>query len=272
MGEETPEPGRRSPPEETPDRRRFHLIGVGLPKTGTTSLGAVFSRYRWGHEVDFERAIDVLHARLVGTATDADVGAAWGARDQHHQLECDSASFHHYAAPLLVDLFPDARFVWTLREPVDQIGSFLDMMVRNCARHGGTMPAWQVRIGELMIGAFEPSAYSSPERLQAALPDLTDRYLTHWATATERLLDCLPSERTLVLETEGLSQDLPRLAAWAGVPVETLTPAHENRAPARRGWLAGVPGLDDRVAHHCGATRTRVQAWLSGRAGPGPSR
>jgi hypothetical protein len=207
--------------EETPGRRRFHLIGVGLPKTGTTSLGAVFSRSRWGHEVDFERAIEL---------------------------------------------------VWTLREPVDQIGSFLDRMVRNCARHGGTMPAWQVRIGELMIGAFEPSAYSSPERLQAALPDLTDRYLAHWATATERLLDCLPTERTLVLETEGLSQDLPRLATWAGVPVETLTPAHENRAPARRGWLAGVPRLDDRVAHHCGATRARVQAWLSGKAGPGPSR
>jgi hypothetical protein len=30
--------------------RRFHLIGVGLPRTGTTSLAHLFQPFRWGYE------------------------------------------------------------------------------------------------------------------------------------------------------------------------------------------------------------------------------
>lgn len=258
-----PETGRRQ--TQAPTRpRRFHLIGVGLPKTGTTTLAAIFARHRWGHEHAFEPCVDVLHRRLVGNGSDAEVAEAWLARDAEARLECDSASFHHYAAPLLPGMFPDARYVLTVRDPAAQAGSFVNMMVRNAARHGGTMPPWQRRMGALMIGDFDPALYADPEALTRALPSLADRYLDHWAAGIDRVVGALPRDRVLVLETGQLARSLPALAAHAGVPVDTLVPAHENAGPEKQDWLSTLPDLAERVAERCGSSQARMAAWRQG--------
>jgi hypothetical protein len=47
---------------EYPPPCHFHLIGVGLPKTGTTSLANLFQRFRWGYEFLFPESVERLVA------------------------------------------------------------------------------------------------------------------------------------------------------------------------------------------------------------------
>ena len=115
--------------------RRFHLVGVGLPKTGTTSLAHLFQPFRWGDEFLFAESVERLIAWRAGRL-DRDGMRRWLAlRAEAGALELDSASFNHYFLDILVELHPTARFVYTRREAVSWADSFLNMVLRH-----GTVP------------------------------------------------------------------------------------------------------------------------------------
>src|SRR5262245_45459608 len=50
--------------------RRFHAFGVGMPKTGTHSLAAVFERYRALHEPERIHFMQLIMARTNGEWSD----------------------------------------------------------------------------------------------------------------------------------------------------------------------------------------------------------
>lgn len=237
--------GQAGVPAEIPPRR-FHLLGVGLPKTGTTSLAGVFRGYRWGHELLFAESIEAIAAWRAGALDDAGMAAWVAARDEAGQLEVDSASFNHFVLALLVERHPTARFVYTRRDPVAWADSFLNMMLRNAARfapspaapEGRPWPAWQVSLGRLLAPSFEPAAFASPEALAPALPSLADELLAFHERETARIEALLPPDRTLVLATDDLTGSLAALADLAGVPLATLDAAgaHENRGEEKQGF------------------------------------
>jgi hypothetical protein len=122
--------GERGVPASLPPRR-FHLIGVGLPKTGTTSLASLFQPFRWGDEFLFPESVERLIA-WKGGRLDRDVMRRWLAlRDEAGALELDSASFNHYFLDIMVELHPAARFVYTRRDAVSWADSFLNMVLRH---------------------------------------------------------------------------------------------------------------------------------------------
>lgn len=237
------------------------MFVVGLPKTGSTTLAELFQRYRSGHEYRFE----AMAERLAAGATDAELRSLLLARDAEAALELDAATFHHFYVSTLVDLFPDARFILPIRAPRAWLDSLLAMMVRNRARYaGGQVPDWQVRLGRHMFGAYEPDAFRSEGALRAALPGLADRYLSFWSARTAATLAALPPTRRLLLRTEALSRVLPTLAAFAGVPLETLDGSahHQNRAPAGGPVTASLDPvwLERRVAEAWGAVPALLKA------------
>ena len=66
-----------------------------------------------------------------------------------------------------------------------------------------------------------------------------DGYLHSWAERNERALAVVPADRLLVVRTDQLGERLGDIAAFAGVPLESLdaTRTHEYAAPARSGLL-----------------------------------
>lgn len=215
---------------DRPGPRRFHAFYVGLPKTGSTTVAELFRPFRSGHEYRFEATAELLSAE----ADLPTLRAFLAARDAEGRLEMDAATFHHFYLPLLVELFPEAHFVVALRAPRPWLDSILNLMVRNRRRYGaGEVPAWQVRLGRRMFGSYAPEAFVSEDALRAALPGLVDRYLDFWAERTTATLAALPPDRSLVLRTEALSDAIPTLADFVGVPPDALdrTAHHQNRGP-----------------------------------------
>jgi MoaA/NifB/PqqE/SkfB family radical SAM enzyme len=248
-----------------PDRaRRFHLVGVGLAKTGTTSLAAMFEGHRWGHEVWFEDAVSAIEARRGGGRGDAALRDFVRWRDEATALECDASSFNHFWLGALRDLRPDARYVFTVREPVAWLTSLLSMWLRNDARFpDGAWPDWQRALGRLMLGdAWRVADYASPEALAAAAAGLVAPGLGFWARENLRIREGLPPERSLIVRTRDLDAARPALAALAGVPVESLRPAHANRGggEARLAEWVGAERLAAAERSICGPLLQRLDA------------
>src|SRR5262249_40235060 len=96
-------------------RPPFRVFGVGIGRSGTTTLARIFSNYRAGHEVGASTMVPLATAVLKGVATDADIRRALDRR-RRLQLAVDSAGFLVPLVPQLVDREPSGHFVVTLRD------------------------------------------------------------------------------------------------------------------------------------------------------------
>ena len=226
--------------------RRFHLIGVGLMKTGTTSLASLFRPFRWGYEFLVAESIVRLIA-WKGGRLDREGMRRWLAkRAEAGALELDSASFIHFFFDILVDLHPAARFVYTRRDAVSWADSLLNKAFWAAGHHRGQgWPNWQVAFFRLMAPSFDPGYLASPEHIRRALRPLAEELLGFYARETARIEAALPPERSLVIPPDSLSTHLDILAAFAGVPRSALNTAgsHANRGQGKIPLVAALPDL-----------------------------
>lgn len=242
--------------------RRLRVFGVGIAKTGTTSLARTFAGFRVRHEHRFVESVARVTAWRAGELSDGALRDWLVARDAAEPLDVEVSTFHHHWAAFLPELFPDARFVVTLRSPADQQESWLGMMLREFSRYDGApLPGWKTALGRLMIDDFDPGWFASRDALRDALPEVLDRGLGYWARAHGELLDGLPPDRVLYVPTAELSASLPALAAFVGVEPGQLQPAHVNRGVSRDLLSAlAAEDLAARVERICGSVERRLAA------------
>ena len=244
--------------------RRFHLVCVGLPRSGVVSLFTLFSGFRAGNEYAETETIRTLVEHHKGALGRDALRAYLARRDRESALEMDAASFLHLAGDALAVLSDETRFVLPVRAPESWFESYLAELVRvyNRLRARGKAPtAWQRDYGEMLMGGFDWEEIATPEARRACLPDVARRFLTHWAQATGKMLDTLPPERTLVIRTQDLGPMRDRLAAFVGQPAGSLTgAAHSNAAPPDPSPLEGLPDgwLAQTADDICGPTHTRA--------------
>lgn len=248
----------------TMPERRFHLVSVGLPRTGVVSLFTLFGDFRAANEYAEAETIRQFVRHHTGELDRDALRAYLIRRDRESALEMDASSFLHLAGDILPSLSEDTRFVLPVREPTAWLDSYLKELQRVYGRlreRGKSPPAWQRDYGAMLLGRFDWEEVATPEALRARLPDLARRLLTHWAEATGRTLDVLPPERTLVLRTEDLGPKRGRLAAFAGQPADALTgTGHSNASPPGPSPLDGLPEgwLTQAAIEICGPTHARA--------------
>lgn len=233
--------------------RRFHLYNVGIAKTGTSSMAALFSRYHSGHEFMFRETVSQIMAWQDGRLSDTGFESYVLQRNQHGRLEMDAASFNHHYLHILRDRFPQAKFIFTIRDCFSWLDSILNMSLR----YGTNLPAWMLTYSRLFLGyEIGRATVASPQNMLSELPQMVDGLLAYWATSNQRILNLLPEKRSLVLPTHKISESLSTVARFAGIPPYTLMVAkkHVNCAPAKFNWLSHVDRhvLAERCHLHCG--------------------
>lgn len=247
----------RRPEPEPADDRRFRLFGVGLAKSGTHSLAGVFARdYRSAHEPEAKVQVELTCDALEGKAGAADALRRYlREREDRLRLEVNAAGWNGLVIEELVDLAPDTRFVVTVREP----RSWLDSLVNHLKV--GQAPAHFVRLRSLIYdtaGAHPPEEAVLAEHGFYPLAG----YLADWAGRHARVLDAVPPERLLIVRTEEIGSRLDDLAAFVGVPAETLDPeqAHGFKARAKFGLLDEIDPdhLQGRIDELCGPVLARL--------------
>jgi hypothetical protein len=227
-----------------PSLRRCHVLTTGLPRTGSTSLYTLFTNFRAGNEFMERETITRVVQHHTGAASRAELEDYLRRRHREGDLEMDSASFHHLYLDFLLNEFPGARFIMTIRSPYDWANSYIKMIAgwrRRFVDDGEPLPQWMEDYGVMLFGNFSWDWVASPGAIAERAEPLADAFIRHWADANRRTLSLLPRERSLIVRTEELSQSCARIADFAGVPAAALTDQHHsNSHPDRSDLLAGL--------------------------------
>lgn len=237
-------------------KRELQVFGAGLPKTGTTSLAAMFAgRYGAKHEKGLA-ILPFVSAYLLGETDRRQASEALFERVDQLGLEVDVASYLcHFIGPL-AERYPDARFVLTVRHCVPWAVSLAHHMVSRPLKPDSRWKLYrEARFGRYSDG-FAPEEKALEERGYYPLSAM----LRYWADANEQMLAEAPKGRTLVLKTEEMDQSLGALSEFLGIPADTLEQAHVNRKRGEALELREIPDdfLLRRAEEICGPLMHRL--------------
>ncbi len=216
--------------------RRFHIINLSLPRTGSTSLAAMFQNYRSKHEFMQRELVNTISYYFNGKISENELDAFLILRDKKGSLEVDASTSLQFVAERVVSLFPDAKFIFIVRDGASWILSSLAML-RWLGRTGKEEdPAyvdWIERYGKLFISSFKFPLFATDVYLRNHSKHIISGLADFWGKQTLNVLELLrglPEDRRLVLQLKDLDYSIQRLAQFAGVDPGTLVKAHLNRA------------------------------------------
>lgn len=248
--------------------RRFHLYCVGAPKTGTMSMAQLFRKYyRAAHEPGMAALAGVVEATYAGAIGRQELRRFLRAHDRERRLEMESSHPIALFCGELVQVFPEAKFILTVRDCHSWLDSAINQHLGDLRHPDPHQPAYWKRLNDLYFG--RAGGHPPAERVleQAGLYTL-DGYLSFWAAHYRRVLDAVPEDRLLVVRTDRLSRELDRIARFAGIPADTLdaTRRHSHRTAAKYDLVAQIDRayLDEKVDRHCAELMRRFFPEMEG--------
>lgn len=231
--------------------RRFHAYCLGMPKSGTHSIESILAKqYRTAHEPEHGEVIRAILASEHGRMSDSKFRSFVSEQDKRLWLEMNASHLNYFLMAPLLELSPQSKYILLIRDCYSWIDSFINHQLTRPAE-----PLWH-ELRELRFGSLSVS-FAPEERIleEHALYTL-NAYFGHWAKYIDDVIQKVPAERLLVIKLNELSQSIPRVAAFLGVPEATLDSSghHVFKAPRRVKILTHMdPDFVERKAQmHCG--------------------
>ena len=250
---------RRNPLWRRLHPRPAHVIGLGTAKSGTSSIAFLFmKRYQSLHEVSKFTMLRSIFDYLEGRATRDEFVESLRDDDRRWRPTVNVANYFGEVAGEIADAFPDARFIITVRDCYTWLRSQMSQMLAMHRRlHLAPKLQWFGKLHDLRFGRRDEAAYPAEEGAvrEAGLPPV-EAMLRYWTAHNERILGAIPEGRRLVIRTPDIARSVPKIAAFAGVPAESLDAgvAHSHKAPHEQFDLWGLvdPAHIERLAaRHC---------------------
>ena len=232
--------------------RRAHVYGVGIAKSGTRSLGRMFSgNVRAAHEPRVLPLIDKFFDWHGGRVSEPEMSAWLRARDREMALEVDSSWLNVLMLDLLLREFPEARFILTIRDCY----SWLNSTLNHSVRFRKVSPAQRVKARDFVFrrGGF---VHAPEERILREGGFYTlDGYFSGWAAHNGQVLARVPPERLLVVRTDQIRHRAGEIADFAGLPRRAirLQRTHEFQNPDKKDMLRKLDRdfLERKVEQRC---------------------
>lgn len=206
---------------------------------------SVRSRHEPDDEAVIRKIIDIENGRL----SQSDLTSYVRERDQRLCLDVDSSQLNFFLLDHLLEAFPDAVFILTIRDCYSWLNSFINDSLRR-----STSKAW-VTFREYR---FRPDLFSHPpeeEALKRRGLYTLDGYLSYWARHNSRVLATVPKNRLLIVRTSEITKRAHDIAAFAGIPKESVRvqESHSFRNPENFNVLREVDEshLEGKVRAYC---------------------
>ena len=208
--------------------RNFRLYALGLPKTGTVSLQALFGKYRSGHEF-WQWDTNQKHILFKEqTISKEELCEFLVYRDAAACLEMDSAYFNRYYIEMLAEVYSDAKFICLVRDPLSwvksQVNYFMD--IHREALHAN-------RIDNGFPFDLPRGNQKSRDLFLKNIDEHIEITFKSWANAYRSILNQtqhLSTDRYCFIATNTIFQKIDYLATFAGISENNLfvEKAHSN--------------------------------------------
>jgi len=199
------------------------IFGTGLFRTGTTTMQEMFARsFASDHEFQLQDQLSIFERRLMGTITDEEIRTFIHQRNAAKPLDMDSCGAHFCIVDFLVEEFPDAKFVLTLRDVYSWMNSCVGKLF------GDFTAGWGSRAGALMncLDVLPDGSFRlmNQPNMKVRLEQMTKI----WTGVNQRVISAVPKERLLIVHTDELVARNGEIAAFCGIDPGLLDPIHAN--------------------------------------------
>jgi hypothetical protein len=238
--------------------RRTRVYGVGSAKSGTHSLVNMFSpNVRAGHEPEIFELMDALINLRQGRINDAEFTAWIHDRDRRLALEVDSSFLNYEILDLLLQEFPDAKYVLTIRDCYSWLNSLFNHSLR---RRNNKDPRW-LRL-PLLWPPPEPIIHAPEEQVLKENGFSTlDRQFSWWTRRIGNVMTKVPAGRLLVVRTDEITKRVFEIADFCGLPHHAVRTecSHANANPEKIGFLRQMEPafVEAKAEKHCREFMTR---------------
>lgn len=232
--------------------RRVHVYCVGAGKTGTHSMAEIFAKhFRAAHEPERSEMRRILRQEELGKISREDKRKFLWDRDTRLFLEVEAAAFNRRNIGLLAELFPQAKFIVTVRDAYTYTDSVINHLLNHSVALEGERRGL---VGQVMGDGRFRHAPEERELLELELHTL-DGYLSNYAASTADILQSTPADRCLVIRTDKIRESVADIANFVGVRADLLdtSRSHAFKATKRFGVLARMDSdfVDAKVREHC---------------------
>lgn len=200
------------------DRERmFRAYCVGLPRSGTHSIATMYEdNYRASHEPYHSSAIKVLEKGKLND--DVFVNRYLVTRDRLLHLELESAHYLHRFTPQLVDLFPDAKFILTVREPKSWLESEFNKLLGAYKYKPGNI--WY-RYDKIKYGSYDYDFLSSN------IQSISNTYplksmLAYYKEHIDTVLNAVPASKLLIVDTFQINSKIRDISDFLGTDINCI--------------------------------------------------
>ncbi len=233
---------------------QFKAYGMGIAKTGTTSLHVMFKQnYRSAHEAEvqylFPKMIAFAHSKMAKTKFAEYIKH----RDKRLSLEMDSSGLNCFLVDILVEEFKEAKFILTIRDCYSWLDSIINHQLLHPLNEVETY--WQE--GRNFVYRPQQFNYEKEEQLLAdkGLYPL-DSYLSRYRRDNNRVLNTVPTDRLLIVRTHEINQSVAKIEQFLNIPsgsLPTQVRAHVRKTQDKHHILSQIDRdfLTAKVDFHC---------------------
>lgn len=237
-------------------QRKCRLYCVGAAKTGTHSIDSMFDHtIRSAHEPDSDEVIGKILDLSRGQIQEAEVVSYIRKRDKRLCLDVDSSQLNFFLLDYLLEEFPKALYLLTMRDCYSWLDSFInDSLRRNASERWTKFRDYRFRSNE-----FSHPSEEHPLR-ERGLYTL-DGYLSYWGRHNNKVLSSVPEDRLMIVKTNELTQKAHEIADFAGLPMTSiqLMHSHSFKNLTKYNVLREIKKsyLEAKIQEHCGALMKR---------------
>jgi hypothetical protein len=233
-------------------KRKVHLYCLGTAKSGTHSIASIFEPYlRIDHEASSREMITKILDYYKGIIGEKEIENYLLERDNKSRLEMDSSQLNHFFAGIYAKLFPNARFILSIRDPY----SWLDSFINHQLYYTNTHPTW-IKLRDFRFKAESVKHGEEESALKVRMLYSLDGYLSYWARHNSKVLNEVPENRLMLVRTDEISKMTDEMLNFAGISVRKNKKAasHKFKAKVKYDVLEKIDMdyLDKKVKAHCG--------------------
>jgi hypothetical protein len=198
--------------------RRCQVYGIGAAKTGTTSLARLMADdLRSHHEPKTKQTTRVIIDYLEGKLTEQQVAQYLLKRDHSLFLELEASPPLGYVCPILARIFPESKFIVTIRDPKKWLRSRLNY------HHGISPKEWEKY--RKFIWSRHDKGHAACEKvlLEKNLYPIS-AYLGQYAEQYKIIFDNIDKSRVLIVNTDNINTSVNDIAEFCSVLNVQLEP------------------------------------------------
>jgi hypothetical protein len=211
--------------------------------------------YRAAHEPNVADLTATVEKVILGELRPPEIKDWLYKRDKELNLEVEASHPLGYLAPWLPEVFPEAKFVITIRDPLPWLTSRLNF------HYYKTPEVWQ-RYRDFIWGRHHLGYQPEEAVLEEFGLYSLDAYLIQYSEQYKILFNSLPRERTLVIKTEILNSSIEKLALFLELEPNTINQKHENIVRVDTNVIDSLPPtfVAKRIQKNCGWIQEHLEA------------